>query len=82
MKKVKLNAAELTELLKPNAGSGGWQSLLEGLQRKINKSTGEIVLTATDIERIQRYAFDYGNGGWEGRLISVFGRHLGPKLGR
>lgn len=82
MKKIFLNQSEMNELRKPNAGSGGWQSLLEGLQRKVDYQTGEITLTDSDVERIQRYAFDYGNGGWESRLISVFGRHLGQTLGR
>lgn len=82
MKQIVLNQSEMNELRKPNAGSGGWQSLLEALQGKVNYQTGEITLTNTDIERIQRYAFDYGNGGWESRLIAVFGRHLGRKLGR
>jgi len=82
LKKIVLNKSEMSELMKPNAGSGGWQSLLEGLQGKVNSQTGEITLTDTDLERIQRYAFDYGNGGWESRLIAVFGRHLGQKLGR
>lgn len=82
MKKIILNQSEMKELRKPNAGSGGWQSLLGGLQRKVNYQTGEITLTEADLERIQRYAFDYGNGGWESRLIGVFGRHLGRNLGR
>lgn len=82
MEKIVLNQSEMNELRKPNAGSGGWQSLLEGLQGKVNYQTGEITLTKTDLERIQRYAFDYGNGGRESRLIAVFGRHLGGKLGR
>jgi len=82
MKKIVLNQSEMNELKKPNAGSGGWQSLLEGLQRKVDYKTGEITLTESDLKRIPKYAFDYGQGGWESRLIAVFGRHLGPKLGR
>lgn len=30
--------------------------------------------------RIRMYAFKYGKGGWESRLVAAFGRHLGPKL--
>jgi len=40
------------------------------------------VLTDVDLERIPRYAFDYGNGGFEGRLRRIFERHLGPNLNR
>jgi hypothetical protein len=28
------------------------------------------------------YAFDLGNGGWQARLLGIFGRTLGPNLGR
>lgn len=44
--------------------------------------TGQLNLSADDLEKLPRYAFDYGNGGWESRLVAVFGRHLGAKLGR
>lgn len=59
---------------------GGWQSLLVKLQKQTNLRTGIIYLTPKDIERIHRYAFKYGNGGWEDRLTSIFGRTLGPRL--
>ena len=61
---------------------GGWQSLLVKLQDQFDPATMTIKLDRKDEERIPRYAFDYGNGGWEGRLTGVFGRHLGPRLGR
>jgi hypothetical protein len=59
---------------------GGFQGLLVKLQRKLDSQTGIIDLTERDLERIRRYAFDYGNGGWEGRLKSIFERSLGPNL--
>jgi hypothetical protein len=61
---------------------GGWQSLIVRLQRKVNRSTRELSLDPRDLERIPRYAFDYGNGGWEARLVKIFGRALGAELGR
>jgi hypothetical protein len=61
-------------------GDGGWQSLLVGLQEKCDRAIGSISLTPTDRQRIHKYAFGYGKGGWEARLVSTFGRHLGPKL--
>ncbi|EYD74253.1 hypothetical protein Rumeso_04189 [Rubellimicrobium mesophilum DSM 19309] len=82
MPTVKLTPTEMAELMRDNSGSGGWQSLMNGLQAKLDKRTGELRLSPSDLERIPRYAFDYGNGGWESRLRSVFGRHLGPRLGR
>jgi hypothetical protein len=49
-------------------------------QDRLNKTTGELSITEADIENIRRYAFSYGNGGWEDRLREIFGRHLGPNL--
>lgn len=80
-----LNLQEMTELFLQPAHTetdGGYQGLLVGLQKRINRSTGQIALTAEELERIPRYAFDYGNGGWENRLTAIFQRSLGPKLGR
>lgn len=64
------------------ASDGGFQSFLVSLQRKFERNSRRLTLTPKDLERIPRYAFDYGNGGWENRLIAIFGRHLGPNLGR
>jgi hypothetical protein len=80
-----LTAAEMAELFLQPARTekdGGYQGLLVGMQKKINRATGQITLTAGELEKISRYAFDYGNGGWENRLMAIFARSLGPKLGR
>jgi hypothetical protein len=61
---------------------GGWQGLLISLQTKVDRYTRRVVLDADDLEKIPRYAFDYVNGGWEARLLAIFGRTLGPTLGR
>ena len=61
---------------------GGYQSFLVRLQRKTDRPTGALSLSASDLERIPRYAFDYGNGGWENRLRGTLERHLAPRLGR
>jgi hypothetical protein len=82
---VILTAPEIAELfLQPAAtkADGGYQSLLVALQEKINRSTGELALDAGDVERIRRYAFNYGNGRGEDGLVTIFGRTLGPKLDR
>ena len=83
--RIALNSAELAELDKQNPateGDGGYQGLMVGLQRKVNRITGELELDADDLERVPRYAFDYRRGGWQTRLRAIFGRHLGPMLGR
>ncbi len=82
---ITLNAAEIEILFRQDPltkDDGGWQRLLITLQELTDQTTGEIEIPPRILERIQRYAFDYGNGGWENRLTSVFGRTLGPSLGR
>jgi len=82
---VRLNSDEVAELRRQDVstkGNGGWQSLIVALQAKLSPTTAELQLDNDDIERISRYAFDYGNGGWENRLQKIFGRILGPRLGR
>ena len=78
-----LNHQEIRELLKQNPATekdGGWQGLIVSLQKRANKTSGHLTLTEADLGAIQRYAFKYGNGGWEARLVAIFARHLGPKL--
>ncbi len=82
MKTVVLNAGEIRHLMMPVNGEGGWQDLLTALQAAYDPSNGTIELSDDMFEKIPRYAFEYGNGGWEERLVGIFGRHLGPGLGR
>ena len=82
---VILNEAEIAEIDKQDpstAPDGGFQGLMVSLQRRIDRTTGALHLTADDLRRIPMYAFDYDKGGWEDRLKKAFGRTLGPKLGR
>jgi hypothetical protein len=85
MKEIILSPAETDVLFRQDPDTeadGGFQKFLVSLQRKVNKTSGALVLTAEDLEKIPRYAFDYGNGGWENRLKGIFSRVLGPLLGR
>ena len=82
---VILTTGEIAELDRQHpatASDGGFQSFLVQLGRRCNRTTGELGLSDSDRERIPRYAFDYGNGGWEERLKNIFERSLGPRLGR
>ena len=82
MLEIVLNEAEMAELFAQDPASekdGGWQSLGVGLQKKTDPTTGRLKLTATDIERIKRYA-GYDKGTYETRLRRTFGRTLGPNL--
>jgi hypothetical protein len=85
MMQVTLNAGEIEILFRQDPRRerrGGYQGFLVRLQRKTDRTSGALTLTDSDLEKIPRYAFDYGNGGWEDRLRGVFERHLGPRLGR
>jgi hypothetical protein len=77
-----LSQAEQALLLRPVNGEGGYQNLLRRLRRNVDRGSGRLRLSAEDLEQIPRYAFDYGNGGWEDRLRTIFANHLGPRLGR
>ena len=82
---IVLNVAEMEMLFRQDPATesdGGFQGLLIRLQNNTDPATGALTLFPEDLERIQRYAFDYGNGGWEARLRSMFERHLGSDLGR
>jgi cellulose biosynthesis protein BcsQ/class 3 adenylate cyclase len=61
---------------------GGFQAFLVNLQKKVQEDSNRIVLTVHDRERIARYASDYRGGGWQARLLKIFGRTLGRGLGR
>jgi hypothetical protein len=77
------NEVDALFLQDPNtAPDGGFQALLVRLQRNFDRGTSEIDLSDDDLQRIPKYAFDYKNGGWNSRLVTIFGRTLGPKLGR
>ncbi len=78
-----LNKAELEALFRQDPSTrqnGGWQSLIVGLQDACDQATAAISVSMSQRRRIRMYAFKYGNGGWENRLVTAFGRHLGPKL--
>jgi len=85
MRTARLNEEEKNILLRQDPATetdGGFQKLLVTLQYLVDENSGAIELPQVLLERIPRYAFDYGNGGWESRLKSIFSRTLGENLGR
>ena len=62
------------------ARDGGFQSMLVDFQKRLRRGTSELKLSDDDIDRIRKYAFEMGSGGWQTRLVGIFGRTLGPQL--
>lgn len=62
-RRIVLSEALRERLSTPTAGAGGYQSLVQEIQRRLQGDT----LTVDDelVERIEHYAFDYGSGGWQ-----------------
>jgi hypothetical protein len=85
---VFLSPDEIAELFRGDGArtGGGFQNLIRKLRTQVGhygvRTWASITLYPEDLERIPRYAFDYKGGGWQARLIAIFGRTLGPKLGR
>lgn len=76
---LNLNQGELSTLFSQppeTKSNGGFQALLVKLQTKVNRLTGTITLSDQDIERIFRYTWQYKNGGWQKKLLQIFGRNV------
>jgi hypothetical protein len=82
--KIKLTFGELKELLRQDpssAGGGGFQNFLVQLGYRVDDTSGELELDNEDLNRISKYVTDYGTGGYQSRILKVFGRTLGESLG-
>jgi death-on-curing protein len=67
---VHLEAEEIALLMRPVRGQGGWNSLLRGLQQRVDHA-GDLDLMPLDIQRIRAYAEHHGVGGFQSRLRPV-----------
>jgi hypothetical protein len=78
---VRLSADEIAILMDETVtkGTGGWQSLWTALQKKFDRATGHITLTAELRAKIYQYYHRYGEGGWQSKTLRVFRREL-PQL--
>ncbi len=82
---LQLNPAEYEIVSRQDAATkddGGYQRLMVTLQEITDETTLVMVLPRHLIPRLQRYAFTYGQGGWEDRITGIFSRHLGYDLDR
>lgn len=83
--RIKLTVGEIQELKRcvdHAAGRGGFQNLLLHLWYHLDEGNGEIDLSFLLMERINRYAFKYGNANWRRTLRHIFRRTLGANLDR
>ena len=74
-----LTTEELDELFRKDpatAGDGGFQKFIVDLQQKVRRPLSEIRLEDDDIDRIRQYASDSTRGGWQTRVLTIFGRVL------
>jgi hypothetical protein len=76
-----LDRRETDELFRQDpatAKDGGFQSFIVRLQKQYRTGTQEIGLDDDDIEQIREYAANSNHGGWQARMLRIFGRVLGP----
>ena len=76
---VILNESEMSELFKQDAAGregGGWQRKIVSFQERLNKTTGELSLTADDIDWIKRHGSHPEKGSWQRWVNAAFGRHI------
>jgi hypothetical protein len=66
MPKVQLSASEAARCRKPIRGRGGFQTLLKKIASKIG-ADNTVVLSDDDLEKLLRYSFNYGRGGFQER---------------
>ncbi|MGH2637678.1 MAG: hypothetical protein ACRDF4_00055, partial [Rhabdochlamydiaceae bacterium] len=72
IRKVTLRLSPMeAELVRKEAnGTGGMQSLLRELQKQL-KEDNTITLTPYQVQRILKYTSNYGQGGFQGRLLGL-----------
>lgn len=67
---IKLTTNDAEPLRKKVKKGGGMQDLLINLQSKLTDQN-TIVLSPEEIEKILRYGLNYGQGGWQDRLVGI-----------
>lgn len=70
---ITLSEKQLSTLLRPARGQGGYQAFLEKLKHQVDLGSRLLCLSADDLEKLQRYVRRYGGGGWQARLRGIFG---------
>lgn len=60
---------DIHSILKAQVGQGGFQTLLRKIKGQYSEQREELKLDRVDIERLFRYAKDYGGGGFQDRIL-------------
>lgn len=75
MLSVPITEAQVAALRRPlgSAQRGGFQMLIERIQRGIKQVNGQwtLQLTVEDAQRVVSYATGYGGGGYQGQLREI-----------
>ena len=64
--KVQLSPTEVVRYTRPVRGRGGFQTLLRRLAKQISP-VGALTISKDDLEKLVRYSFKYGQGGFQER---------------
>ena len=64
--KIKLSPTEARRYTRTVRGHGGFQTLLRRLVKQISPS-GILTISEDDLEKLIRYSFKYGQGGFQER---------------
>ena len=66
IQKIQLSPAEVARYTRPIKGRGGFQTLLKRLSKQISPK-GVLTISADELEKLVRYSFKYGQGGFQER---------------
>jgi hypothetical protein len=64
--KIQLSTAEIARYGRPVRGRGGFQTLLRRIAKQISPG-GVLTISEADLEKLLRYSFQYGQGGFQDR---------------
>ena len=74
MYQIQLNSDVRNYIQRPVRGQGGFQTLLRRLQKRTNMSDGILTLSHEDVEVLQKYYSDFGQGGFQNRIKWILDR--------
>lgn len=78
-RRLKLSKTELRELLRHDPSTknrGGFQRFLIGLQSRVNRTSGELDLSDTEMAMILKHGRNPSRGGWQASIRKIFGSHF------